>query len=100
MTLDEIQLHIPDLVAKIGLDYPEVVGVSPTVEEKHTEVPVAALRKLNLPIPSEPSRQGFILTFRRQLTTEDGKPLLAIVRATLDKEGHLVRITSSKNLAG
>lgn len=100
MTLDEVRLHISDLVTKIGLDYPEVVGVSPTIEEKHTEVPVAALRKLNLQLPSGPSPQGFILTFRRQLTTEDGQPLLAVVRATLDDEGRLVRVTCSKKPPG
>ncbi len=97
MTLDEVRLRLPELVAQIGTDYPEVAGVSPTLEEKRTEVPVAALRKLNLEVSPAASRPAFLLTFRRQLTTEDGQPLLAVVRATLDDQGRLVRVTCSKN---
>ncbi len=95
MTAEEVTRLLPSLIAQISESYPEVRGARSTVEQKRSEISPEALRKLNIPNPPSPQTR-FVVTFRNEMTAQNGTPLFSIVRATLDGEGRLLRVTSSK----
>lgn len=97
MNAKDVTRLLPNLVAKISENYPEVHGASPSVEEKQLSVSAEAMKKLN--ISSVPSQKQFIVTFRKEITTEDGTPLQKVVRATLDEQGEVIRVTESKTVS-
>ncbi|MBI2955929.1 MAG: hypothetical protein HYY26_01320 [Acidobacteria bacterium] len=99
MTVKGVRRRLPKLVAQLSKNYPEVQGVAPTIEEKQVQASAPLLQKLRLPPAAAEAKHVFVVTFRNQVTAEDGTKLVATVHATLDEEGRLLKVAGSKRLA-
>ena len=89
---------IDELKKKIVMQFPEFKNVEPNIETKEIAPPLKTISKLGLSTKrvSDRKQKVHIATFGTQLKAEDGSVNPIIVRATLDEDGNILRISHSK----
>ena len=78
--------------------FPEMGNVEPEIEAKIIPSQPEIARKLGVPTIRPPGKQLYVCTFRKSVETEDGTKLTTIVKATVDEEGKVTKIISSKEI--
>lgn len=81
---------------QVWTDFPEMAGVEPDVTPSPAGAEPRLLRKLGAARPKGPSRALYLLTFRQSVTAGDGATMPRVVRATVDSDGTVVKMTVSK----
>ncbi|RKZ24333.1 hypothetical protein DRQ20_07205 [bacterium] len=82
------------VIKKIVEQFPEFEGVEPEIREEEVSHPSSLFAKAGmLPVPP---RKIKTYTFRKKITLPDGTEHEKILRATVDDEGEIKKITVSK----
>jgi hypothetical protein len=81
---------------QVWTEFPEMEGIEPDVTPSSAEADPGLLRKLGAARPKGRSRALYLLTFRQSVTAGDGATIPRVVRATVDSDGTLVKMTVSK----
>ncbi len=75
---------------KLVLDkFPEMAGAKPSVGEKRFQSKGGAAR-------GDSVQTRYVLTFRKDISLPEGGELRRLVRVTMDGDGEVIRLTSSK----
>lgn len=74
--------HIAKAKRKVYAQFPELKGTEPEISTR--------------PTPGKANSELLILTFKRELPLPDGGSLTRVVRATVNQDGEVVKITSSR----
>jgi hypothetical protein len=72
---------VNSVCSQIYRRFPEVNGVHPKVQPQSTSVQAGST---------------YLLIFKSTATTADGKTLPRIVRATIDEQGKILKVTTSR----
>ena len=78
----------------ISKHYPEMEGVEPEIETMDTGIVTSTFVKVGIP-PTE-GQKIWVVTFRKEVITEEGLPINRITRVTLDESGKVIKISESK----
>lgn len=89
---------IEDLKKTIAIQFPEFQNIEPKIETKEIAPKVNAMAKLGINMKRTPiqKQQVHIATFGTQVKTDDGSTVQKVIRATLDENGDIIRISHSK----
>ena len=74
-------------------NFPEFSDVPPHIEEREIVISDTTYEKARLR-PRRP-RKVWVCVFRKYFKTEDGNTIEKVVRATIDKNGNILKITHS-----
>uniref|UniRef100_A0A7C4YQR6 Uncharacterized protein n=1 Tax=candidate division WOR-3 bacterium TaxID=2052148 RepID=A0A7C4YQR6_UNCW3 len=78
---------------KIMEDYPEFSDVKPSISEKILEISEGEFKKVKMK-PVSP-KKVWIAVFKKVFQRDDGSKMVKIVRATVSKDGEIIKITES-----
>lgn len=89
---------LEDLKRMITKQFPDLKDIEPKIETKEIVPKVSIMAKLGINMKRTPVRkqQVHIATFGTQVNTDTGAPVQKVVRATLDADGNIIRISHSK----
>ncbi|NIP31799.1 MAG: hypothetical protein GTO02_20010 [Candidatus Dadabacteria bacterium] len=89
---------IETLKKTIAQQFPEMKNVEPIIEAKEIipHVQTAAKLGINMKRTAVRRQQVHIATFGTQIKAEDGSTIQKVIRATLDEDGNIIRISHSK----
>ena len=77
---------------KVVKEFPELAGVEPSCSLKRAETELA--RRLDMSLPKKMDLV-YVLTFRTEIPTQHAK-IARVVRATVTRDGRVVKLTVSK----
>jgi len=82
----------------ITKQFPELKNIEPKIETKEIKPDVNTASKLGIDMKRTPVRkqQVHVATFGAQIKASDGSTVKRVVRATLDEDGNIIRISHSK----
>jgi hypothetical protein len=80
---------------KISKEFPEFMGVEPTVIEKIVKPQDALYKKLSLGVPKQLKRI-YRLKFTRIVETVDEIEMERILMVTLNEQGEIIKMTQSR----
>ena len=86
------------LKQEIIKSFPEFENVEPEIETKEITPNIKTMAKLGLNVARTKvqKQQIHIATFGTQVKADDGSAIQKVVRATLDEQGNIIRISHSK----
>ncbi|MFX0139376.1 MAG: hypothetical protein ACFFDN_37395 [Candidatus Hodarchaeota archaeon] len=89
---------IDALKKTITKQFPEFKNIEPDIKTTEITPNVNAMAKLGIDTKRTPvqKQQVHIATFGTQVKADDGSTTQKIVRATLDEQGNIIRISHSK----
>jgi hypothetical protein len=86
------------LKQEIIKNFPEFENIEPEIETKEITPNIKTMAKLGLNVARTKvqKQKVHIATFGTQVKADDGSAIQKVVRATLDEQGNIIRISHSK----